>query len=329
MARKKNRGANLFLAFAVLAFCIVLYVVIAPKLTSDNNSEETTSTEMIADFKSGDIEKMSYVYKGGSDEEIALKFRYVYSTGKWLLDTDSNFPLNQTMLQNMASAIVSIPMERRIDRGEITLSDAGLDNPTLSVTVQYAFGDITYSLGNYNSFSSAYYLSVSGDDNIYMTKSPLISTFFYDLYELADLYTIPMLTADNVLSYDVELADSVQTYSDTAHIAYLSALSVYSAVDYNPDDATLAKYVLDGSMPSLKIKYTETQIVQNSDSSLSSSANLTKERELVIKIGGLCDGDDDKRYVMINDSPLVYTMSASALNSLIDPTVGQSNTAAN
>ncbi|MBR4292006.1 MAG: DUF4340 domain-containing protein [Clostridia bacterium] len=329
MARKKNRGANLFLAIAVLVFCIVLYVVVVPKLANDNSSEETTSIEMIADYKSGDIEKMSYVYKAGSDEEIALQFRYVYSTGKWLLDTDSDFPLNQTMIQNMASSIVSIPMERRIEKGEITLSDAGLDNPTLSVTVQYAFGDITYSLGNYNSFSSAYYLSVSGDDNIYMTKSPLISTFFYDLYELAELYRVPMLTADNVILYDVALADSVETYSDTAHIAYLSALSVYSAVDYDPNEETLANYVLDGSMPTLKIKYTETQIVQNSDSSLSSSANLTKEKELVIKIGGLCEGDDDKRYVMIDDSQLVYTMSASTLNSLIDPTVGQSNTETN
>ena len=48
------------------------------------------------------------------------------------------------MIQNMASSIVSIPMERRIEKGEITLADAGLDDPTLSVTVQYAFGDITY-----------------------------------------------------------------------------------------------------------------------------------------------------------------------------------------
>ena len=325
MAKRKNRGANIFLILALLILCIVVYVVAVPKLTADDSgSDDVTDVEMIADFKASSIEKMSYVYTDG-DEEIALKFRYVYSTGKWLLDSDSSFPLDQSMMQKMASAIVSIPMERRMSKDEISLSDAGLDAPRLSVTVQYASGDITYSVGDYNSFNGAYYLSVSGEDDIFMTTAPLISYFFYDLFELAELYTIPMLTSDNVTSYDVVLGDDVTSYSDKSHIAYLSALSVYSAVDYAPDEDALAKYVLDGSMPILNIKYTETQVVQNSDSSLSSSASITKEKELVIRIGGLCDGDDDKRYVMIGDSAMVYTMSASTLNSLIDPTVGQAN----
>lgn len=318
MAKKKNRGARMFFALALLALLVVLYIVIVPKLSSGEEAATEAETEMLADYKTDNLTALSYTYTGG-DETISLSFRYKSSNYTWYLEGDDEFPVDQTTLSEMASAIVSIPMDRRLSSDEITTSEAGLDSPAHIITANYGSTEYTYKIGDYNSFTGTYYFSVSGDDSIYMIASGLQSYFEAGLLDLAQYATIPTLTSSNVVSYDVMDTMSSATYSDSTHIGYLSSLYIYDAIDYKPDDEMLTYYMLGGEATTVTVPYTETLTVQNDDSSIASGAGVSVDHTITFKVGALCDGDDSKRYVMIDDSPLVYKMSDSILSSIINP----------
>ena len=314
MANKSKRPATLFLLLGILVIVIVAYVIVTPLMNKTEEVEETEEESiMIAEFDDDDLVSIEFTYDGET-----LKFNYKSKTYTWVLDGDDDFSVDQEKLAYMANCITNLPASRVLEEGEISLEDAGLDEPQLDVTADYGDYSYTYHLGDYNSFSQLYYFNVDNDSNVYMIPSGMLSYFSYTKLDLLSQDEIPTLSASTVKSYTLTKPDGeVVTYDSETNRGYLSSVYIASTEAYKPDDETLTYYLLDDTNASLlTIPYTVTTTVQDDDSSVA-AASVSKDYTLTIRIGGLCDDDDSKRYVMINDSPVVYRMSTSILESVM------------
>ncbi|MDD4773504.1 MAG: DUF4340 domain-containing protein [Eubacteriales bacterium] len=306
---KKNRPAILFFIIALTALLIVIYAVAAPKMRQpDAVTEETTV--MLADFKPADITALAY-----TKENLTLSFVY---DNIWYLEDDRGFPLDQEKVSGMSGAISSIPMSRSFAAGEISESDSGLANPAYTIVVSYAGGtNITYHIGNYNSFNNNYYFSIEGDDSVYMIASGLSVYFDYTLLELAVFDTLPTLTVDAISSYDVVNPVTSFNVTDSDMLEKLTALYFDDCVAYKPDAQTLESFGLSDSAPAMTVHYTLVQVIATEDGSITSTAGIPVDYDMTFRVGSRVENDDTLRYVMYNDSPLIYTMDAATLETLL------------
>lgn len=311
----KKKGLLLFFALALLALLLVVYFVFVPMMNrgggEDTPAEET---EMLADYKDSDMTKLAF---SARDTGVSLSFNYKTGVYAWYYDADGDFPVNQTILANMAKTVASMPVTRRLGSDEISRADCGLDNPAYTITAYYGGKAYTYRFGDYNAFTSCYYAETDGEDAIFLVSVDIESAFDYKLLGLAQWDTIPTMTADNVSAYEVADAISTKTVEDEAAIKNLTSLYTADVVDFKPDEQRLKDYGLDSPFTTITVHYTENKAVQNDDGSVASQG-VDVQYELKLQIGALTETDDTLRYVIINDSPLISTMYNDTLQTLID-----------
>lgn len=315
---KKNKGAKLLLLISIFAILVLVYFIVIPKLNKPAEvAEEPDESVVIADYKSDDLTEFSYTC---ADKNVSFAFKYKSANFTWYLADDADFPVDQEELYEMTSALVKITADRSLGADSVSREDAGLTSPEYTITAKYGKTEKTYYIGSYNAFTKSRYFAVEGDDNIYLISSGLENNFGYTLLQLAAYEEVPTMSSENVSSYEVRTTLETYTFTDAAHIAYLNSLYISGCVEYNPDEAALAGYMLDSNASTITVNYTETLAVQNEDSSITNGAGIDVQHQFIVKVGALCDGDDSKRYVMLNDSPLVYKMSASTLQSIMSHT---------
>lgn len=307
---KKNRAAVLIAVLSALALLIAVYALLAPKLGSLGNSETAAETEMLASYDSANIKTLSYTHGG---ETVSLIYDDI-----WYIDGDRGFPLNQNLASAMGKAISSIPIERKFTPDEISRSDTGLDKPDYTISVSYKDGtEKTYKIGAYNSFNNNYYFAVEGDDSIYMIPAGLNSSFNYTFLKLASFDTLPTLAETDIKSYDIVKDGQTVNITDSDLLKKLTALYFVDCAAYKPDQALLDSFGLGENAPSIVVHYSQKKAVANEETSISSTAGVTVDYDMTFTVGSLCEGDDTLRYVRYNDSPLVYAMSASTMEALL------------
>lgn len=306
---KKNRPAILLFILTLTAMLIVVYAVVSPKLNkADAVTEETTV--MLANFKPADMTALSYT-KG--DQTLSFVYDNI-----WYLESDRGFPLNQETVSGMSSAISAIPMSRIFKAGEVSETDSGLSDPGYIITASYSDGtEKTYRIGNYNSFNSNYYFSVEGDVNIYMIASGLTAYFDYTLLGLAAFDELPKLTVDAIKSYDVVNSVTSFNVTDADLLEKLTALSFNECVAYKPDAEMIDNFGLGAGAPVMTVHYTVVKVIATEESSVSATAGVPVNYDMTFRVGSLVEGDDTLRYVMFNDSPLIYTMDSDTMEALL------------
>lgn len=319
---KKNRGIVLIITFAVLALLLLVYFVLVPKMNPDEIPLETTAeTHVISNHERKDITAFSYKINGEN-----LAFTYEDRTGYWRWSGDRDFPLNQTTVAGIAEAIAYIPATRVLEAGEISIADAGLEEPAYTFSVTYSDGSYsTYHIGNFNNFNNSNYFMTEGDDRLYMISSGLESYFTMDLYDLAAEPTIATnaLSVDKISGYDVVDSVSSKTVTDPALLEELLYLYVFDAVDFKPTEEELKEYGLDSGAATITVHYTVTKEFNNEQGSISSTAGVEAAYDMIIKVGVLSEGNDSQRYVLIDDNPLVYRMNADTLEKLISGIIAE------
>jgi hypothetical protein len=242
---------------------------------------------------------------------------FVYD-GIWYLDGDRDFPVNQEKLAAMSTAISVIPMVRKFDANEVSDTDSGLLNPAYIISASYKDGSkVTYHVGNYNSFNDNYYFSIDGDDSVYMISSGLTACFDYTLLKLAAFDKLPTLTVDAIKSYDVVNPVTSFNITDAGLLEKLTALYFDECVAYKPDSKTLDSLGLGSSAPTMTVHYTVVKGIATDESSVSSTAGVPVDYDMTFRVGSLSENDDTLRYVQYNDSPLIYTMDAETMETLL------------
>ena len=345
----KNKTVKMILAVAVLAVCcgayagVKTYVSHQEQKESEAESEENTS---VFTASADDIKSLDFMV---DDTETTFEKK----DDSWVKKDDTDFPVNQSTLDSAASSVTSVESDRVLEDVD-NLAEYGLDSPANIIKIvtksEGEDGDDTTTtlyVGDENSSTSQYYVRKDDDEKtVYLVDSSCVEPFTKTLYDYAQMEDFPAISSTDTItkisvdgdnSYELKKdadtsvwsvsANGEEDKADSATVSSLvssfGSMAYNSMADYKCEDKS--KYGLDKPYSTITVDYqeeaeTSDDNAESSDSETPDSAETTEmvDKQLTILVGN--EADDSNRYVMVNDSNEVYTMSEETLSALTDKT---------
>ena len=345
----KNKTVKMILAVAVLAVCcgayagVKTYVSHQEQKESEAESEENTS---VFTASADDIKSLDFMV---DDTETTFEKK----DDSWVKKDDTDFPVNQSTLDSAASSVTSVESDRVLEDVD-NLAEYGLDSPANIIKIVTKSEDedgddttATLYVGDENSSTSQYYVRKDDDEKtVYLVDSSCVEPFTKTLYDYAQMEDFPAISSTDTItkisvdgdsSYELKKdadtsvwsvsANGEEDKADSATVSSLvssfGSMAYNSMADYKCEDKS--KYGLDKPYSIITVDYqeeaeTSDDNAETSDSETPDSAETTEmvDKQLTILVGN--EADDSNRYVMVNDSNEVYTMSEETLSALTDKT---------
>ena len=345
----KNKTVKMILAVAVLAVCcgayagVKTYVSHQEQKESEAESEENTS---VFTASADDIKSLDFMV---DDTETTFEKK----DDSWVKKDDTDFPVNQSTLDSVASSVTSVESDRVLEDVD-NLAEYGLDSPANIIKIVTKSEDedgddttTTLYVGDENSSTSQYYVRKDDDEKtVYLVDSSCVEPFTKTLYDYAQMEDFPAISSTDTItkisvdgdnSYELKKdadtsvwsvsANGEEDKADSATVSSLvssfGSMAYNSMADYKCEDKS--KYGLDKPYSTITVDYqekveTSDDNAETSDSETPDSAETTEmvDKQLTILVGN--EADDSNRYVMVNDSNEVYTMSEETLSALTDKT---------
>ena len=345
----KNKTVKMILAVAVLAVCcgayagVKTYVSHQEQKESEEESEESTS---VFTASADDIKSLDFMV---DDTETTFEKK----DDSWVKKDDTDFPVNQSTLDSAASSVTSVESDRVLEDVD-DLAEYGLDSPANTIKIVTKSEDedgddttTTLYVGDENSSTSQYYVRKDDDEKtVYLVDSSCVEPFTKTLYDYAQMEDFPAISSTDTItkisvdgdnSYELKKdadtsvwsvsANGEEDKADSATVSSLvssfGSMAYNSMADYKCEDKS--KYGLDKPYSIITVDYqeeveTSDDNAETSDSETPDSAETTEmvDKQLTILVGN--EADDSNRYVMVNDSNEVYTMSEETLSALTDKT---------
>lgn len=300
--RKKNKGILILLAVLILLVAVYFGLRTWNAQQEEKAQEEQeAATVHVTDTSAEDIVSLKFNV-GNGDLEFSKE------DDQWYYTPDKDFPLQQSYPEDMAETVGSITAGRELTDGD-SIDAYGLDEPAYTIeytdadgnTAELLFGDMT---------GDDYYVMLNGNDTVYTVNSSVIDPFNYTLDDMARLDDYPSIGSGNLVkevitqngettTYDSEDEDQAE---DIAAVAGgLGAVTLSEAADYSVEDEDLDVYGLD------------------EDSRITVEATYTQndEEQLLTLYIGNEDGNGN-RYVMLNDSRIVYLISDEICDNILN-----------
>lgn len=299
MEKKKKR-----LLFLLLILPLLLVILGLMKHYNQKQEEKQEAEEEAAKVYVTDIEEVSSVsYHTESNE-----FTFQKENDIWVYQQDADFPLAQNYPEQIVSTFGKLEALRELKDGD-DLEAYGLTEPEYTVKLEDADGKETnLSIGN--AVDDAYYLLNENTEKIYTVSSSVTATLQHTLEEMAQLDTYPSIGSGNLKKEVITRGGEKTTYDsenedDAKNIAAVAggfgAVTLSDAADYSVEDKDLKGFGLDR------------------DSRITVEATYTKDEEEAVLT--LYIGDEDgegNRYVMMNDSRIVYLISAEICDNILN-----------
>ena len=345
----KNKTVKMILAVAVLAVCcgayagVKTYVSHQEQKESEAESEENTS---VFTASADDIKSLDFMV---DDTETTFEKK----DDSWVKKDDTDFPVNQSTLDSAASSVTSVESDRVLEDVD-NLAEYGLDSPANIIKIVTKSEDedgddttATLYVGDENSSTSQYYVRKDDDEKtVYLVDSSCVEPFTKTLYDYAQMEDFPAISSTDTItkisvdgdsSYELKKdadtsvwsvsANGEEDKADSATVSSLvssfGSMAYNSMADYKCEDKS--KYGLDKPYSTITVDYqeeaeTSDDNAETSDSETPDSAETTEmvDKQLTILVGN--EADDSNRYVMVNESNEVYTMSEETLSALTDKT---------
>ena len=345
----KNKTVKMILAVAVLTVCcgayagVKTYVSHQEQKESEAESEENTS---VFTASADDIKSLAFMV---DDTETTFEKK----DDSWVKKDDTDFPVNQSTLDSAASSVTSVESDRVLEDVD-DLAEYGLDSPANTIKIVTKSEDedgddttTTLYVGDENSSTSQYYVRKDDDEKtVYLVDSSCVEPFTKTLYDYAQMEDFPAISNTDIItkisvdgdnSYELKKdadtsvwsvsANGEEDKADSATVSSLvssfGSMAYNSMADYKCEDKS--KYGLDKPYSTITVDYqekveTSDDNAETSDSETPDSAETTEmvDKQLTILVGN--EADDSNRYVMVNDSNEVYTMSEETLSALTDKT---------
>ena len=345
----KNKTVKMILAVAVLTVCcgayagVKTYVSHQEQKESEAESEENTS---VFTASADDIKSLDFMV---DDTETTFEKK----DDSWVKKDDTDFPVNQSTLDSAASSVTSVESDRVLEDVD-NLAEYGLDSPANTIKIVTKSEDedgddttTTLYVGDENSSTSQYYVRKDDDEKtVYLVDSSCVEPFTKTLYDYAQMEDFPAISSTDTItkisvdgdnSYELKKdadtsvwsvsANGEEDKADSATVSSLvssfGSMAYNSMADYKCEDKS--KYGLDKPYSTITVDYqeeaeTSDDNAETSDSETPDSAETTEmvDKQLTILVGN--EADDSNRYVMVNDSNEVYTMSEETLSALTDKT---------
>lgn len=344
----KNKTVKMILAVAVLAVCcgayagVKTYVSHQEQKESEAESEENTS---VFTASADDIKSLDFMV---DDTETTFEKK----DDSWVKKDDTDFPVNQSTLDSAASSVTSVESDRVLEDVD-DLAEYGLDSPANTIKIVTKSEDedgddttTTLYVGDESSSTSQYYVRKDDEKTVYLVDSSCVEPFTKTLYDYAQMEDFPAISSTDTItkisvdgdnSYELKKdadtsvwsvsANGEEDKADSATVSSLvssfGSMAYNSMADYKCEDKS--KYGLDKPYSTITVDYqeeaeTSDDNAETSDSETPDSAETTEmvDKQLTILVGN--EADDSNRYVMVNDSNEVYTMSEETLSALTDKT---------
>jgi len=296
------------------------------------SEEEDTSVELTS-LSTDDITSVAFT-AGQDNVEFDKK------DDAWSEKSDADFPVDQDTVNTAVGGIASLSAAQEISDVE-DLSEYDLDSPQNEIKLTTDDGDTVLQIGMENESTSQYYVKKSDDDkNVYLVDSSAVEPFMGTLYDFAESGTFPSVTSSTITEVKVDKEDGYELTQDPDNLFWnisdgktseradtdkagtvtsaIGSLSYDSFVDYNCTDDS--KYGFDDPYAVITAKYTEDADSSDTedDSEEEETKTVTVDKEIIIYVG---DETGSDRYVKVDDSKEVYTITEDSLTDILDSTV--------
>lgn len=331
----KKKTVKLVSAVVALGVVSGAYVGVNSYVSSQEkkeSEEEDTSVELTS-LSTDDITSVAFT-AGQDNVEFDKK------DDAWSEKSDADFPVDQDTVNTAVGGIASLSAAQKISDVE-DLSEYDLDSPQNEIKLTTDDGDTVLQIGMENESTSQYYVKKSDDDkNVYLVDSSAVEPFMGTLYDFAESGTFPSVTSSTITEVKVDKEDGYELTQDPDNLFWnisdgktseradtdkagtvtsaIGSLSYDSFVDYNCTDDS--KYGFDDPYAVITAKYTEDADSSDTedDSEEEETKTVTVDKEITIYVG---DETGSDRYVKVDDSKEVYTITEDSLTDILDSTV--------
>lgn len=294
--RQKRSLTILILVFAGL---LALYAGISFYQKKQSSKSRSSSKLTVKELES--ITSISY----NNGEDLS----FIKKNGTWYNKKDSEYPLEQTYLKNMASQFQNMQAVRKLENGD-SLEEYGLENPAYTIKVKDKKGtETTYYIGNAS--GENYYLTLDDKSQIYTVSSDIISNLSYSLKDMMKTDTFPELSTGNLKKVTVTNGSKKTVYTKKSKNSMddiAGGLGVFTFGDcqnYSVKEKELSKYGLDEkSRITVDITYKDTA--------------TKKTKSLTLYIGAK-DKEKENYYVQLKDSNMVYLSDCDVVKNILNP----------
>ena len=317
----KKKTVKLVSAVVVLGVLCAAYEGVNYYVTSqeEKETEENDTSVDLVSLEADDITAVSFT---ADQNEVEFDKK----DDSWTEKSDANFPVNQDTVDSAVKGVASLTADQEISDVE-DMSQYDLDNPQNTITLTTADGDTSLQIGMESSNNQYYVKKEDDDKNVYLVSSSSIEPFMGTLYDFAESGTFPSVTSATITDVKVDKENSYELTQDADNLFWnvsdgkttekadttkagtvtsaIGSLAYDKFVDYNCTDDS--KYGFDDPYAVITVKYTEEE-----------QETQTVEKTLTIYVG---DETGDDRYVKVDDSKEVYTITKDSLTDILDSTM--------
>lgn len=317
----KKKTVKLVSAVVVLGVLCAAYEGVNFYVTSqeEKETEENDTSVDLVSLEADDITAVSFT---ADQNEVEFDKK----DDSWTEKSDANFPVNQDTVDSAVKGVASLTADQEISDVE-DMSQYDLDNPQNTITLTTADGDTSLQIGMESSNNQYYVKKADDDNNVYLVSSTSIEPFMGTLYDFAESGTFPSVTSATITDVKVDKENSYELTQDADNLFWnvsdgkttekadttkagtvtsaIGSLAYDKFVDYNCTDDS--KYGFDDPYAVITVKYTEEE-----------QETQTVEKTLTIYVG---DETGDDRYVKVDDSKEVYTITKDSLTDILDSTM--------
>lgn len=317
----KKKTVKLVSAVVVLGVLCAAYEGVNFYVTSqeEKETEENDTSVDLVSLEADDITAVSFT----ADQN---KVEFDKKDDSWTEKSDANFPVNQDTVDSAVKGVASLTADQEISDVE-DMSQYDLDNPQNTITLTTADGDTSLQIGMESSNNQYYVKKEDDDKNVYLVSSSSIEPFMGTLYDFAESGTFPSVTSATITDVKVDKENSYELTQDADNLFWnvsdgkttekadttkagtvtsaIGSLAYDKFVDYNCTDDS--KYGFDDPYAVITVKYTEDE-----------QETQKVEKTLTIYVG---DETGDDRYVKVDDSKEVYTITKDSLTDILDSTM--------
>lgn len=288
------------LLVGVLFVLLVLYFALSA-WNKKQDTDQNDKSVKVTDLKTSTI--MQVKYDLGTGEMVFEK-----DGDTWYYMADQDFPLRQSYPETVAGAMGQLSADRELEDPD-AMEEYGLNKPTYTIGLTDEEGTETeIKIGN--TTGNDYYATVGDTGKVYTIPATALDDIQTDLAQIAQLDTYPSIGSGNLkkevitqngetTTYDSEDDDQAEAIAAVA--GGLGAVTLSEAADYSVADADLAGYGLD------EAGRTTVEVTHTSDE---------EEKTMVLYLGA--ENGSGKRYVMMDDSRIVYLISDEICKNILN-----------
>ncbi len=287
-----KRTLKLVIGLVVLALLLSAYFLITT-LTKEEEPE-APEEEKIIQVTNEDPNNIVSIAYTNSLADVA----YTFEEEIWKYTGDSEFPVTQSFLSTMAEGVASVNAKRDITDAGGNEADYGFSEPTLVLNVGMQNGTVhTYTVGSYNTVSTAYYLKYNG--RIYMIDSTIVDACNHSLFDALTTTSLETISAEKISGININGTDITDEEKLSQLSEAYSSISVGNVENYKNAE----NYGFDGTENTVSVSYTISNDITDEN------GNVTNTVETPAVYTFRYTSIDGMYYIMLPDDELIYSVT--------------------